>query len=579
MGYLKPLNEITGHDLSDCRSWERDGGLSDKELEELAGRYANWLRYNSRLPKDGVSSLCFLDLTLTTSNENNFGGVLITCAESSRKKYSDTVRELVRSEAETEPRKYCRTVGSHAVFQAGLPRFKVPTSATENRQDEQVLIQPQNQQQLEEYAQLYGPIAQQDDFLCWVDETTFQCNDIENRVESLNNSEGNLPQWDVIPVTKKSFGHAPDAVEYERTRNEASSFPVEDNWKLWTDSLAVEKENLRNLRGEPLSVVFGIPLVALSSDFDDPCVPVAQIFLGTGGPNAEEHAQLIASEICMHALRSHTGVKFSKRGEMRGTNLTMSTTGHEAAAQLRSVNKFVWQLVSVASNKSFDPEAVAEIIEGSLSYAQLFLSGRPAGNLEWSPTKTSTVADWLKICVDAAWSIVVARETQGLYGKEVLKATPLISIVPEVQKEVAPNLRYVSTDEVQLPYDLLKWMLAALSNALKWSAPGTGEKTGLNLLKGWKEVGDFRPIKVIVWSKDHESFIGIYNGCANCSPTEETLKKKPIGTGKVLRIISEEFPAAKVEFGSMNAQEVTDILPGETSGWKSTLWVGRQLFE
>ena len=206
---------------------------------------------------------------------------------------------------------------------------------------------------------------------------------------------------------------------------------------------------------------------------------------------------------------------------------------HEAGAQLVFVEMGVRRALEL-ENKS---PHLNRIIRGSLRYCHLFLEERsayiPPEWLPWSATLSSTgdqpyttrrVVEWLKSGAKTAWDLAVARETRNASYEEfeklsvaldALKVFPgsfVISVQPTLAAFSVPE-GMARTRAETVAWELTRWYLAALSNALAWAGPDSHSRRGLQRIKHWAaNIETFHGILVIFKVTVHGVQLRIING-------------------------------------------------------------------
>jgi transposase len=289
-------------------------------------------------------------------------------------------------------------------------------------------------------------------------------------------------------------------------------------------------------------------------------------------------------------LRSLTGLI-----ELTGRTSQAIVSGHEAGAQLASISKF---LPYIKEN-----EKLVDIIKGSLNYAQLFLSVKPrlSGLEKWLINEDIPVEKWLEGCIHHAWNIVVARESRGVSKKdEIFGKNGIIdafSVPIKCTYICQPShLLYSPSPDIAnkyeaLPWDISRWVLAALSNAIKWSGPKTSQEKGFNLLKEWSKLWEekgfspFKPTLILIISdrEKEETEIKIYNGYyKNERRYSRRQDGKADGTERVLNSISYSLPNYYGSFkfdNYLTTEELSLFLPGEEWGFETSIRLKCVLFQ
>jgi len=281
------------------------------------------------------------------------------------------------------------------------------------------------------------------------------------------------------------------------------------------------------------------------------------------------------------------------RLEQSGRTSQAIVAGHEAGAQLASASKF---LPYIKEN-----EKLVEIVKGSLNYAQLFLSTKPrfSGLERWLLKENLKVEEWLQACVDYAWHIVVARESRAVIRKELIFGMDGIIDAANIKLKVdhvcepsylaySPPTAVLEMYET-LPWDLSRWMLAAVSNAIKWSGPMSGQESGAALLREWskfwreQQKSPFKQISILIHSKDERTELAVYNGYyEHIEHNYFVHSAKADGTEQVLRSICSSFPRFEGEFrfdNKLSIKEFSQYLPNEERGFVTSMRLKCNLFQ
>lgn len=315
----KPLETILLHTASDCIPWEHEG-FSTLGGSDLANRYKEWL---TRFHLEECRYLCFLDVTLVNFDRTQFYGILMAPDDGRWEVYRQAVEKLnTRLEGS-------RTVGSHEVFQAGLPVFRNPSSNQP--------ITPQTREQLRKWLRKGVEIVS-DGFLYWQDPSSEDC-----RKDRQKNEEA-IVSFVAKAVSEEDFGHPSHPIEFSETVRQASEYKIEYNWQFFIQCLTEVQAQLTNAQGEPLSVVLGLPLSYVIYNDRSPnlnlvaeFISVAQIFIGMGGPptEAEKKAKVIAKSIALREFRSNAVA----RAEFMGRSRARGNITHRLPATLMSMIK------------------------------------------------------------------------------------------------------------------------------------------------------------------------------------------------------------------------------------------------
>lgn len=227
---------------------------------------------------------------------------------------------------------------------------------------------------------------------------------------------------------------------------------------------------------------------------------------------------------------------YKKIGWDEGEKDRAIVSGHEAGAQLATIKKFLPFLCE----KNYQ-STIAKVIEASLLYVHLFLSENPAksGIKDLLVTEGQKIEKWVKKLLHESWLIAVAREYSSIVPEEqdLMRISEQLDRMPLV-KSICNNLLYKPDDTVSderdyphLKFDLTRWVLAALSNAIKWSANN----------KEWSKINardlQFNPIKIDVKQDRDIATIKICN--KYCLAGKST---KRGGTKRVLESINACLP-------------------------------------
>jgi len=299
----RSLEDLLDHSPEDSRSWDlkRAGNGTANVYKD----YRDWL--NGKLLQDeakyAAASMCFLDITLPNIDNKKFFGIVLTQGEEQEDAYRKAVTEL-----NTKP-EGSRTVGSHEVFQAGLPCIITPEGEKS----------PSTRGELEKYMQ-NGEIKS-DRFFEWRDPAWTALPESELRGHSFKG----LYPLEPKQVLPEDFGHPSNLNEFERTVEQVSEKPIDKNWDIFTECLKERKNKITNARGEPLSLVWGIPLCIWAEESDQKLkpVPLAQIFIGYGGVPAqiEEPARRLLQTIALHAFRVNATARAESLGAQRSKRI------------------------------------------------------------------------------------------------------------------------------------------------------------------------------------------------------------------------------------------------------------------
>ncbi|MFQ6113618.1 MAG: hypothetical protein ACE5NG_05955 [bacterium] len=305
------LRDIIWHDPIECIPWEQEGRriLSDS----LPDEYKEWLL--SVLRQEDINSLSFLDITLSNIDQTEFFGLLLAPDKGRANEYKDTVRKLIGWDKNSRTWvRESRTVGSHEVFQAGLPVFNKVFGKNRPRDQDR---SPQTWEAMQNCLR-DGLFVVSDRFLYWADQSSKDCVKEVPETEYVQ-AKSSIPLY-AENVLQTDFGHPEDPAEYRKKVRCASEYPIQDNWEVYIKYLKAVKMKLTNARGEPLLLVLAIPLCLWIYSDHRTYVPVAQIFIGLGGARAKERAWTIARVVITHALRSSGAARaeFIGRSKARG---------------------------------------------------------------------------------------------------------------------------------------------------------------------------------------------------------------------------------------------------------------------
>jgi oxygen-independent coproporphyrinogen III oxidase len=307
-------------------------------------------------------------------------------------------------------------------------------------------------------------------------------------------------------------------------------------------------------------------------------------------------AQLIAADLDYAA---------NLRGQGVGRFNQATVSGHEAGAQL------FFALNALSIPKEHISPYVHELLIGSLEYASLYLSIHeakvPTAYLPWykstsGHTISKCVSSWVQHNLVRAWRLAVAREAYNLNNPTLMSAataqifSTLLGLdAASGQKVESPSLpdslqnsidrkswispdwlfsppsdNYTSPGELAtFPFSLTRWFLAAASNALRWSGPGTAQiRTGPMLLKHWAENFEgFHKIAVVCEPilDGKASRIAVYNGYDDSVENIEDLSK--MGTGRVISRLTEELRGRSLGLRRATNVDLAKYLPGEMLGF------------
>lgn len=262
---------------------------------------------------------------------------------------------------------------------------------------------------------------------------------------------------------------------------------------------------------------------------------------------------------------------YEKTGKLEGKNKAI-VAGHEAGAQLQ----FIQSILGYVENQNdFLPDVIRRLVDGSINYISLYLisdSQFVDDGLPWTNAKVKGVFEWLKTCIAIAWNIAIAKTAQDFSRSDVLSNqslfdelltySPECKIIPVEQNKVAFSLpNYESYDRARsLPTEILKWYLAAISNAIEYRAP-MRQRTIISTLNSWnKHKNQFNDIVVKIKNTQTNTLLGVYNKCDKkpCSPN----MKKIGGTEKTLILIEDWLKASNHCFKPLNQKDCNEF------GWK-----------
>ena len=259
-----------------------------------------------------------------------------------------------------------------------------------------------------------------------------------------------------------------------------------------------------------------------------------------------------------------------------------SIAGHEGGAQLSTMKN----LVRILANPiDMDSTLLAEMIMSSIDYVRLFLVDKPSSADELLPKQNEAVHSWMLRCFEAAWRIAVLRQNKNSDKASIAKCMdtfesvrPMLESVDENSSNMIHGLSEgINKDYPSLRWDLTRWLLAALSNAIRWSAKS----------QEWMETSDFAPILYRISSEQGGTTIEIFNGCAGedmdlevADQVEQISSLKKTGTKRVLDSIATRLPQpCIVQFGWMDQEERERWLPEKLDcGFKTTLSLPHELF-
>jgi hypothetical protein len=284
--------------------------------------YKSWFNFiSSGVLKKECEYLCFLDFTLSDRNLENFFGFVATNSKFSYKTYTDTIRELISYDNKDSGQVENRTVGSHRVFQSGLPVFENGVS-------------PLNYAELNKYIGKYKVSKERILF--------FEIHDDSH--SSIPNGKVEKKSFYMEFLSKTSVGHKADSYSYkEDTRILSEKYSVDENWLIFCSILEDKKVHLQSNNGGELSLVIGIPVCVHNIDSSMGYIPIAQIFLGFSGnlDEAYRHAQNVIKVLVLHAFRSNAPYRARIIGETYGKLQARSHAAHEMRNIVKDMGKWI----------------------------------------------------------------------------------------------------------------------------------------------------------------------------------------------------------------------------------------------
>jgi hypothetical protein len=264
----------------------------------------------------------------------------------------------------------------------------------------------------------------------------------------------------------------------------------------------------------------------------------------------------------------------SIEGRKKGAHLSATISGHEAGAQLVSMRDLIPYITDEKLEKT-----VRKLIFGSINYIHLYLADNPntARIKDFYIAKDESIKSWVEKIAKFSWQISLAREIRDEEIKTELlnKLEDMIEKnMPEIKFEISEDLFFKPSVDIETKYPnfrptFSRWLLAALSNSIKWS----GQIKGVNNLNNWveKKSNAFKSIRVeISQDKEEQTTIAILNKYHyHYTDLKKNKEKEFLGTEGVLRVINEDLPVKIENFtfdfnkNNIDEWETSIILEGE----------------
>jgi hypothetical protein len=311
--------EILLHGPSSLIPWSKTN--SAQQISYIR-EYEEWLRSDHY---DEYLRLCFLDLLLPSLGDRVFSGMIAAPTEERWKCYVETLKRLLQGHV---------TVGSHEVFQVGLPVFegmnRPPLTELELRES------------------LIDSEIEKEGYLLWVDDSNDRGAESDLNMEFIlqpPSSAENAQSWYAEIITaEKHFDLPGDPQGYKEWVKRSSEKSIIDNWGETINQLKAKKETLRNFRNEPLSVVIGLPICLRThgSDRRTRHESVAQLFLGFGGnpDESKTYAFELARAISMHTFRAHATIRARQEGFQTGLAAIGHSLPHGIATAMENLIEY-----------------------------------------------------------------------------------------------------------------------------------------------------------------------------------------------------------------------------------------------
>lgn len=221
------------------------------------------------------------------------------------------------------------------------------------------------------------------------------------------------------------------------------------------------------------------------------------------------------------------------------------SASHEAGIQLSFVRRTIdYHLAERA------PRWLLDLLSGAVSYSQLSLESHSrlqTDSLPWTTQAVGVgVGSWLQAQAEIAWRIALARECVDIDVEEldtVADVVTKLSLFPgELLTKTAGQV-FVSPPNwepwqcLNAGWNLLRWYLVALSNAMAWSGP-FNQGYGFERMRLWASHPErFRSIVVTQRNAAHGSILRIRNGFL--APVSGTIKDE--GTKLVLEHLTRQL--------------------------------------
>lgn len=270
-----------------------------------------------------------------------------------------------------------------------------------------------------------------------------------------------------------------------------------------------------------------------------------------------EKVLLISRAIALPIEEAQPLVKYkSSEWEKKGAEISAAISGHEAGAQLASMKN----LMPYVGDEDLG-ETAKDLIFGSINYVHLYLSDNP-GTSEIKDFYLNTgdpLKTWIKKIAKLSWKIALAREIRDveidtkllLDLKELLLETNM----PEIKFLVDECLYFHPSINIEKNYPYIRptisrWILASLSNSMKWSGQIENGKNIYYWIK--KKSKAFKSIKIEVSQNKGEQTVKL--AILNKYHYKERNEKLD-GTQRVLEVINKDLPlGGSFKFEELNGE-------------------------
>lgn len=148
--------------------------------------------------------------------------------------------------------------------------------------------------------------------------------------------------------------------------------------------------------------------------------------------------------------------------------------GHEAGVGLTFARRFIRHIR--------DPRELSELANAAIDYARCCLVESNPEETEWALNDTLSLNTWVASSIKTAWSITLTSILRGAQSlNEVANDAVAKELVRDVSSEVTVKLNSLThisptveeRTKDMLCWNLSRWLLAALTNALRWAAMGS----------------------------------------------------------------------------------------------------------